>query len=212
MRAFLCSHLAGTDIELVQGGGEIAVCNANLDFYIHRVIQVVLFEGVLLQAYAFRYGISTFIPLYSLALFSPKERAHVVFGGGGRVADNRFWNIDHLRAHVVPDHGFTASSATYVAFLEVLTEFSVEERRRFLRFATGTPVLPHGGFASLRPLMKVVRKPQETGGEGATCDDVLPSVMTCTNYIKLPDYSSKQVLRRRLIVAMTEGQGAFTLS
>nr|CEL65448.1 TPA: Novel protein (Zgc:63649), related [Neospora caninum Liverpool] len=204
--------LPGTDIELVEGGSEIAVCNENLDLYIHRVIQVVLLEGVLLQAYAFRYGISTFIPLSSLALFSPQERAYVVFGGGGRIGDSRFWNMEHLRAHIVPDHGFTASSATYIAFLEVLTEFSVEERRRFLRFATGTPVLPHGGFASLRPLMKVVRKPQENGGEGATCDDVLPSVMTCTNYIKLPEYSSKQILRLRLSVAMTEGQGAFTLS
>ncbi|PFH31962.1 hypothetical protein BESB_019030 [Besnoitia besnoiti] len=204
--------LPGTDIELVEGGSNLAVCNGNLDFYIRRVIQVVLLEGILLQAYAFRFGFSTLVPLSSLSLFSPQERAHLVFGGGGRIGDSRFWNIEHLRAHIVPDHGFTASSATYVSFLEVLTEFSVDERRRFLRFATGTPVLPHGGFAALRPLMKVVRKPQESGSEGATSDDVLPSVMTCTNYIKLPDYSSKRVLRLRLVVAMTEGQGAFTLS
>lgn len=36
--------------------------------------------------------------------------------------------------------------------------------------------------------------------------------MTCVNYLKLPDYSSLEVLRERLIVAIQEGQGAFHLS
>ena len=45
-----------------------------------------------------------------------------------------------------------------------------------------------------------------------TPDDYLPSVMTCVNYLKLPDYSSLDVLRERLTVAIKEGQGAFHLS
>lgn len=45
-----------------------------------------------------------------------------------------------------------------------------------------------------------------------TPDDYLPSVMTCVNYLKLPNYSSATVLKERLNVAMAEGQGAFHLS
>lgn len=58
--------------------------------------------------------------------------------------------------------------------------------------------------------MKVVRKNPAAGGGGSDC--LLPSVMTCSNYIKLPNYSSKQILKERLLLALEEGQGAFTLS
>ena len=36
--------------------------------------------------------------------------------------------------------------------------------------------------------------------------------MTCANYLKLPDYSSKEVMRKRILTAINEGQGAFLLS
>lgn len=38
------------------------------------------------------------------------------------------------------------------------------------------------------------------------------AVMTCANYLKLPPYSSKEVLRERLLYAVREGQGSFDLS
>ncbi len=33
----------------------------------------------------------------------------------------------------------------------------------------------------------------------------LPSVMTCFNYLKLPDYSTKAVLKDKLLLAINEG-------
>lgn len=45
-----------------------------------------------------------------------------------------------------------------------------------------------------------------------TSDDYLPSVMTCVNYLKMPNYSTMDVLRNKLGVAIREGQGAFHLS
>ena len=43
-------------------------------------------------------------------------------------------------------------------------------------------------------------------------DIMLPSVMTCQNYIKLPDYSNIDILKKKLFFAMREGQKAFALS
>ena len=43
-------------------------------------------------------------------------------------------------------------------------------------------------------------------------DDFLPSVMTCVNYLKLPDYTSVEVMRRQLNTAAKEGQLSFHLS
>lgn len=50
------------------------------------------------------------------------------------------------------------------------------------------------------------------GGGTTLADGDLPSVMTCANYIKLPPYSNKAVLRERLLFAIREGQGSFDLS
>jgi E3 ubiquitin-protein ligase TRIP12 len=58
-------------------------------------------------------------------------------------------------------------------------------------------------------MFTVVCKPSEPP---LTSDDYLPSVMTCVNYLKMPDYSSFEVLREKLNVAIVEGQGAFHLS
>lgn len=65
------------------------------------------------------------------------------------------------------------------------------------------------GFKSLTPMFTVVCKPSEPP---LTSDDYLPSVMTCVNYLKMPDYSSVDVLKDKLGMAIKEGQGAFHLS
>ena len=82
-------------------------------------------------------------------------------------------------------------------------------QRRLIMFITGSPRLPAGGLANLTPRLTVVRKTPE---QGHSPDDYLPSVMTCVNYLKLPDYSSKDVMRARLEVAISDGQGSFHLS
>ena len=65
------------------------------------------------------------------------------------------------------------------------------------------------GFKNLTPMFTVVCKPSEPP---FTSDDYLPSVMTCVNYLKLPEYSSKSTMREKLSVAMREGVGSFHLS
>ena len=78
-----------------------------------------------------------------------------------------------------------------------------------MRFATGTPRLPVDGLRGLSPPLTVVLKPPEPG---TPADDYLPSVMTCTNYLKLPDYSTKEVMKTKLLMAVREGHLSFHLS
>lgn len=65
------------------------------------------------------------------------------------------------------------------------------------------------GFKSLTPMFTVVCKPSEPP---YSSDDYLPSVMTCVNYLKLPDYTDLEVMKRQMGTAIREGQGAFHLS
>ena len=43
-------------------------------------------------------------------------------------------------------------------------------------------------------------------------DHILPSVMTCQNFVKLPCYSTYEVLKMQFEVAYNEGSNNFSLS
>ncbi|OAD60413.1 putative E3 ubiquitin-protein ligase TRIP12 [Eufriesea mexicana] len=73
----------------------------------------------------------------------------------------------------------------------------------------GSPRLPVGGFKSLTPPLTIVRK---TFDPSMKTDDFLPSVMTCVNYLKLPDYTTLEIMREKLRIAAQEGQHSFHLS
>lgn len=127
---------------------------------------------------------------------------------------------------VKADHGFTMDHPSVRNLLQYMSEFSAAERRDFLQFTTGSPKLPIGGqylfitpikdsanfatgFKNLTPMFTVVCRPSEAP---YTPDDYLPSVMTCVNYLKMPNYSDINILKKQLSTAMREGQGAFHLS
>jgi E3 ubiquitin-protein ligase TRIP12 len=70
------------------------------------------------------------------------------------------------------------------------------------------------GLRSLEPRLTVVKKVVEShsrGGQGVV-DRMLPSASTCTNYLKLPEYSTRDVMRERLLVSLSHGQHSFHLS
>ncbi|KAH9632321.1 hypothetical protein HF086_010246 [Spodoptera exigua] len=85
----------------------------------------------------------------------------------------------------------------FLRLVDVLVEMSLRERKAFLQFATGCSSLPPGGLANLHPRLTVVRKVD--AGDGS-----YPSVNTCVHYLKLPEYSCKEVLRERLLAATNE--------
>ena len=120
------------------------------------------------------------------------------------------WPVDYLKENIMPMHGYSQGSTTFNNFLEVLSEFNEDQKREFLMFTIGAPRLPLGGLKNLSPKLTVVKKLPHN--ETTNGDSMLPSVMTCQNYIKLPDYSSKDILRKKLLIAMKEGQKSFTLS
>jgi E3 ubiquitin-protein ligase TRIP12 len=191
------------NVDLIKEGSKIDVTADNVDDYIARVLQMSLGEGVQRQIEAFQTGFSQVFSFDSLQAFTPDELVMLF----GRVDED--WTIETLMDSVKADHGFNMDSKSVKNLLQVMSELTKEQRRDFLQFITGSPKLPIGGFKSLTPMFTVVCKPSEPP---YTSDDYLPSVMTCVNYLKLPDYSDQEILKERLNVAIREGQGAFHLS
>ncbi|KAJ7252448.1 hypothetical protein C8J57DRAFT_1077385 [Mycena rebaudengoi] len=195
--------IPGYDIELRPGGRDIAVTKDNVEEYIHEVLEAIIGEGAQLQAKAFREGFSKVFPITDLQAFSADELV-LLFGNS-----EEDWTTETLSEALKADHGFNGESRAIRDLVEILSEYDPTTRRNYLQFVTGSPKLPIGGFRGLNPPLTVVRKPHEAP---LTADDYLPSVMTCVNYLKLPEYSSKSIMREKLRIAIQEGMGSFHLS
>lgn len=196
--------LPGYDqIQLKPNGKNTLVTINNIENYVTLVAEQSLLQHC--QASAFRKGFEKLIPIETLNVFEYDELESVLCGKG---TDS--WDIEFLESVIVPAHGYTRSSTVFKNLLKLMSLLNVEERKMFLQFVTGCPRLPIGGFKALVPPLTVVRKAPTN--LAISPDKYLPSVMTCQNYLKLPEYSSYQILEKQLRYAFTEAREAFHLS
>lgn len=101
---------------------------------------------------------------------------------------------------------------------EVVDEMNAEQQRKFLRFMTSCSRQPLLGFNSLvpAPCIQQTRLREDHSGNDIS-DELsvgnirLPSSSTCMNLLKLPKYTSKQMLREKLLYAI-EAAAGFELS
>ncbi|XP_062699654.1 E3 ubiquitin-protein ligase TRIP12 [Aedes albopictus] len=198
-----------SNIELRRGGRDTAVTIHNLHQYISLVTHWFLVEGVSRQFEALREGFDSVFPVNRLRMFYPEELENVFCGSGLNAASHQRWDVRMLAECCRTDHGFSQDSQAIQYFYEILSTYNRDEQRLFLQFVTGSPRLPTGGFKALTPPLTIVRKKMD-GNQNP--DEYLPSVMTCVNYLKLPDYSSREVMRQKLKLAASEGSMSFHLS
>lgn len=114
-------------------------------------------------------------------------------------------------AAIIPDHGFDRQSRVFREFIRFLTEVKPNDRSQLMKFLSGSKRMQNGGFAALNPRLTVVLKKVD-GVSNAPPDSHLPSVSTCAKYLKIPGYSSYEVLKKQFNQAMWEGADNFTLS
>jgi len=218
--------LPGDDTyELCPGGADVTITSQNAAEYVQGVYDALLDSGVRDQMAAFREGFNGIFPLEQLRIFYEDEIEAILCGDAKET-----WTPESLAAAIKCDHGYMSSSPPVVALIDVLSNLDPVDKRRFLKFVTGAPRLPAGGWSALKPRFTVVRKnpdvpmpPANADAEPLSpktrdqlvamyADKDLPSVMTCANYLKLPPYSAKDVLRDRLLFSIREGQNSFDLS
>ncbi|XP_060176195.1 E3 ubiquitin-protein ligase UPL3-like [Lycium barbarum] len=200
--------------EYVLKAGDENVDLSNLEEYISLVVDATVKTGIRQQMEAFRSGFTQVFDYSALQIFSPSELDYLLCGR------RELWKPETLVDHIKFDHGYTSKSPPIIHLLEIMGEFTPEQQRAFCQFVTGAPRLPAGGLAALNPKLTIVRKHSSSAGNAAhnsnapseSADEDLPSVMTCANYLKLPPYSSKEIMSKKLLYAINEGRGSFDLS
>lgn len=92
-----------------------------------------------------------------------------------------------------------ASHRTIKDFWSIVKKFGPEEKKKLLEFVTASDRVPVGG---MRNLQFVVQR----NGVG-NVDGHLPTSYTCYGTLLLPEYSSKDVLREKLKMALENAKG-----
>jgi E3 ubiquitin-protein ligase TRIP12 len=210
--------IPGASMELIKGGSEVGVNEVNLREYVDTIVDACVGSGVAAYFESVRTGLEQVVPLARLQMFNESELEAVICGQGEQ------WTPEMLTECITFDHGYNALSPPIKNFCDILSAFTPDQQRSFMRFVTGAPRLPPGGLASLQPRLTVVcKQPSSTVGLSSIdsapvaagtplADGDLPSAMTCASYLKLPPYSCKEIMLERLTYAMSEGQGSFDLS
>jgi len=188
--------IPGYDIELRPNGQNTPVTFENVDEYITETLRAILQTRIQTQVKAFRTGFSKVFSISDMSMFSVEELG-MLFGNA-----EEDWSVETLSEAMKADHGFTMDSQPVRDLISIMNEYDKPARRRFLQFITGSPRLPIGGFRGLNPALTVVRKPHEPP---LSANDYLPSVMTCVNYLKLPSYSTREIMKLKIKLAVDEG-------
>ncbi|VDP79256.1 unnamed protein product [Echinostoma caproni] len=178
-------------IELIENGSNISVTQENKSLYVEKYVDYVFSRSCEGPYKAFEGGFMQVCAGYVLHFFRPMELQSLVVG-----LEVINWN--ELRENTSYQGVYWDHHPVIEWFWDVLLiEFSVEDKKKFLRFLTGCDRVPIVGFSSL----KITIQPNNSG------DDYLPVAHTCANLLDLPLYSSKEVLAQKLSLAVQQTEG-----
>ena len=194
----------GYEIELKPNGKDILLSMKNIEEYINLIYDYLFYKGINNVKEAFKEGFNILFDINDLKCFTSEELEEIIFGN-----DNQKWEEEILYENLKPEHGYNKNNKIFNYLIKYMTNLEKDEQRKFLIFSTGASRLPVGGFKALSPKLTVVKKTCH-GYENP--DDILPTVMTCQNYLKIPEYSSYEILKQKFDLAMNEGSNEFHLS
>ena len=134
-------------------------------------------------------GLSNVLPVEVLTLLEGAELRDLICGK----ADV---DVDLLKS-VVEYEGYVEQDKAIQFFWESLRELSNDERKLFLQFVWARNRLPLKKSDFEAPF-----KIQRDVANASHADQALPSASTCFFSLALPEYSSKEVLKKKLLFAI----------
>lgn len=126
-----------------------------------------------------------------LQLFSAEEMPLLING------EDTFDFIE-LEKTTKYDNGYGHHHPTIKMFWEIVHGFSLDMKKKFLAFTTGSDRSPLGGLGNLGLII---------AKQGTSDTENLPTSHTCYNCLMLPPYTSKEKLKQKLETAVKNSTG-----
>ncbi|XP_063853368.1 LOW QUALITY PROTEIN: probable E3 ubiquitin-protein ligase HERC4 [Scylla paramamosain] len=176
-------------VPLKAGGEEMSVTQQNKQEYVELLVEYRLNKSIDKQYKAFHDGFYRVCGGIVLKLFQPMELMDLVTGN-----ENYSWSEleknTEYKGEYFPDHPVIRT------FWEVFHELSLEQKKLFLKFLTGTDRVPILGMKALKLIIQ------------STADDsFLPVAHTCIAQLDLPKYNTKEKLKYKLLQAIQQSEG-----
>lgn len=188
-------------IPLKEGGDSIFVTQENKREFVQLSAQYRLYSSIKDQIESLSSGFYEVVPKDLVTIFNEQELELLISGTPDIDVDEWRAATDYV--------GYTSSDPNIVWWWRALKSFNREERAKVLSFATGTSRVPLNGFTDLQGVQGVQRfSIHKAYGE----EDRLPQAHTCFNQIDLPQFSSYEMLRQQLLLAIIEGGEGFAFS
>jgi E3 ubiquitin-protein ligase HUWE1 len=184
-------------VELKPGGANIPVTDDNKREYVQLMCEHKMTKSVQPQITAFLEGFHELVPPSLISLFDDKELELLISGLPEIDIDDLRRNTDY--------HNYSEATPQIQWFWKVLGEFNKEQKAWFLQFVTGTSQVPLEGFKGLIGM----RGPQKFSIHRAEGGDRLPTAHTCFNQLDLPEYSTEEQMRKKVIQAVHEAHEGF---
>ncbi|KAE9232057.1 hypothetical protein PF005_g2867 [Phytophthora fragariae] len=181
----------GVEVPLVPQGEKMAVTLANRELYVQLVEKTRLTESSQ-QLASLKDGLASVLPMELAPLFTPRELEVLICG-------RREVDVDLLRQCTEYSEGADEAMPHVQHFWEVLREMTSEERTSFLRFVWARSRMPNS--AKDFPMNFKLQAAHDPGAMGQP-DLYLPHAQTCFFALRLPAYTSKEVLRTKLLYAI----------
>uniref|UniRef100_A0A674ASE5 HECT and RLD domain containing E3 ubiquitin protein ligase 4 n=1 Tax=Salmo trutta TaxID=8032 RepID=A0A674ASE5_SALTR len=177
-------------LELVPNGMDICVDNSNRPEFVSAYVDYIFNKSVASLFESFFAGFHKVCGGKVLELFQPNELQAMVIG-------NTNYDWKELEKSTEYKGEYWAENPTIKFFWEVFHDLSLEKKKLFLLFLTGSDRIPILGMKSLKLVI------QPTGGG----EHYLPVAHTCFNLLDLPKYSSRETLQNKLLQAIDHNQG-----
>jgi len=169
-----------------------SVTNENRNSYVSDYIRWLTDISIRPQFEAFKTGFFTCIDRRSITLFDSDTLQSIVEG----IQEIDISELRRATRYV----GWDASHKTIRDFWSIVKRYDFEQKKKLLEFVTASSRVPVGGMRNLQFTL-------QKNGVGEESDGHLPSSYTCFGIMLLPEYSTKDILRQKLAMALENSKG-----
>ncbi|XP_053920301.1 probable E3 ubiquitin-protein ligase HERC4 isoform X3 [Cuculus canorus] len=180
----------GTIVELKKNGANIPVTKNNREEFVDLYVNYVFNESVRKPFEDFMQGFLRGCPARKWKMFLPVEFQTVLQG---------HTEIDwHMLEKNVVYRQYTKLDQTIRNFWTVFHKLPEEKKKMFLAFLSGSDRIPGFGLEYFQILI--------ADAETENPDEAYPFANTCSRILFLPRYSSKRILKKKLLYAIEHNE------
>ncbi|KAH8369432.1 hypothetical protein KR009_010813 [Drosophila setifemur] len=176
--------------ELIPGGRDVAVTSSNIFEYIRRYTEYRLIKSQEKALEALKDGVFDVLPDNSMNSLTAED-LRLLLNGVGDI------NVSTLISYTTFNDESSEGPDKLLKFKKwfwsIVEKMNILERQDLVYFWTGSPALP-ASEEGFQPLPSVTIRPAD--------DSHLPTANTCISRLYIPLYSSKSILRSKMLMAI----------